>query len=119
MRYIKIKNAIISVSDKTNLESLISYFEKNKISIYSTGGTYKFLKDGMNNMLLNSAINVDCPIRLLHGRLDQVVSYETSEKIIEKITSKNKKLTIIEDGDHSLSRESDLQLLFDNIRELS
>ncbi len=81
--------------------------------------TYKFLKDGMNNMLLNSAINVDCPIRLLHGRLDQVVSYETSEKILEKITSKNKKLTIIEDGDHSLSRESDLQLLFDNIRELS
>ena len=81
--------------------------------------TYKFLKDGMNNILLNSAINVDCPIRLLHGRLDQVVSYETSEKIIEKITSKNKKLTIIEDGDHSLSRESDLQLLFDNIRELS
>ena len=81
--------------------------------------TYKFLKDGMNNMLLNSAINVDCPIRLLHGRLDQVVSYETSEKIIEKITSKNKKLTIIKDGDHSLSRESDLQLLFDNIRELS
>ena len=81
--------------------------------------TYKFLKDGMNNMLLNSEINVDCPIRLLHGRLDQVVSYETSEKIIEKITSKNKKLTIIEDGDHSLSRESDLQLLFDNIRELS
>ena len=81
--------------------------------------TYKFLKDGMNNMLLNSAINVDCPIRLLHGRLDQVVSYETSKKIIEKITSKNKKLTIIEDGDHSLSRESDLQLLFDNIRELS
>ena len=80
--------------------------------------TYKFLKDGMNNMLLNSAINIDCPIRLLHGRLDQVVSYETSEKIIEKITSKNKKLTIIEDGDHSLSRESDLQLLFDNIRRI-
>ena len=81
--------------------------------------TYKFLEDGMNNILLNSAINIDCPIRLLHGRLDQVVSYETSEKIIEKITSKNKKLTIIEDGDHSLSRESDLQILFDNIRELS
>ena len=80
--------------------------------------TYKFLKDGMNNMLLNSEINVDCPIRLLHGRLDQVVSYETSEKIIEKITSKNKKLTIIEDGDHSLSRETDLNTLYKNIEEL-
>ena len=81
--------------------------------------TYKFLKDGMNNMLLNSQINIDCPIRLLHGRLDQVVSYETSEKIIDKIISRNKKLTIVDDGDHSLSRESDLQLLFDNVKELS
>ena len=45
MKNTKIKNAIISVSDKTNLKSLIPYFEENKISIYSTGGTYKFLQD--------------------------------------------------------------------------
>ena len=70
-------------------------------------------------MLLTKPINISCPVRLLHGRKDQVVHFTTSEKIIELLDSKNKKLTIIEDGDHSLSRESDLQLLFDNIRELS
>ena len=45
MTKFKISNAIISVSDKTNLELLIPYFAKNKISIYSSGGTFKFLKN--------------------------------------------------------------------------
>jgi esterase/lipase len=56
---------------------------------------------------------------LLHGRLDQVVSFETSEKIINKIESENKQLKIIEDGDHSLSRDQDLKILFQTITELA
>ena len=80
--------------------------------------TYKFLEDGKKNMLLTKPINICCPVRLLHGRNDQVVSFTTSEKIIELLDSKDKKLTIIEDGDHSLSRESDLYTLYKNIEEL-
>ncbi len=81
--------------------------------------TYKFLKDGEKNMLLHEPIKIKCPIRLLHGRLDQVVSFETSERIIDQIESKNKQLYIIEDGDHSLSREKDLKILFQTITELT
>ena len=40
----KNKNAIISVFDKTNLESIANYLIKKKFNIYSTGGTSKFLK---------------------------------------------------------------------------
>ena len=80
--------------------------------------TYKFLKDGMENMLLKNPIPITCPIRLLHGRLDEVVSISTSQKIIDQIQSKDKDLLIIEDGDHSLSRESDLNLLFNKIEDL-
>ena len=80
--------------------------------------TYKFLEDGKKNMLLTRPINISCPVRLLHGRKDQVVSFTTSEQIIELLDSKNKKLIIIEDGDHSLSRESDLNTLYKNIEEL-
>ncbi len=69
MRYIKIKNAIISVSDKTNLESLISYFEKNKISIYSTGGTYKFLKDFKKRITLHNISDYTNFPELLDGRV--------------------------------------------------
>jgi len=80
--------------------------------------TYKFLEDGMKNMLLKDTIPITCPIRLLHGKLDKVISTSVSQTIIEKIESKNKDLVIIDDGDHSLSRQSDLNLLFKKIEEL-
>ena len=37
----KIKKALISVSDKSNLKSLLKILKKNKIEIISSGGTYK------------------------------------------------------------------------------
>ena len=80
--------------------------------------TYKFLEDGMKNMLLKNTIPITCPIRLLHGKFDNVVSTSVSQTIIEKIESKDKDLLIIVDGDHSLSRDSDLNLLFNKIDEL-
>ena len=77
--------------------------------------SYKFVNDGFNNLLLDQEINISCPVRLLHGRLDKVVPVSTSEKIIEKVLSTDKDLIIIEDGDHSLSREQDLNILFKQI----
>ena len=37
----KIKTALISVSDKKNLKSLLDILKKNKVKIISSGGTYK------------------------------------------------------------------------------
>lgn len=41
----KINRALISVSDKKNIEKLISYLEGENIEIISTGGTYKKIKE--------------------------------------------------------------------------
>ena len=41
---LKIKNALISVSDKENLISLLKSFKKHKIKIISSGGTYRSIK---------------------------------------------------------------------------
>ncbi len=46
----KIKKALISVSDKTNLKLLFPYFEKHKIKIYSSGGTSKYLNKINSNL---------------------------------------------------------------------
>ena len=43
-RNVKIKNALISVSDKTNLNKLLSFLNKKKINIISSGGTFKEIK---------------------------------------------------------------------------
>ena len=80
--------------------------------------SYKFVNDGFNNLLLNNEINIKCPIRLLHGKQDKVVPVNTSQRIIEKILSEDKDLIVIDDGDHSLSRIEDLNILFDQIEYL-
>ena len=41
---LKIKNALISVSDKENLKSLLNILKKYKINIISSGGTYQSIK---------------------------------------------------------------------------
>ncbi len=40
----KIKTALISVSDKSNLKPLLNVLKKNKVKIISSGGTYKEIK---------------------------------------------------------------------------
>ena len=40
----RIKSALISVSDKSNLKSLLEALKKYKIKIISSGGTYKEIK---------------------------------------------------------------------------
>ncbi len=40
----KIKNALISVSDKEKLKSILEVLKKNQINIISSGGTYKSIK---------------------------------------------------------------------------
>ena len=40
----KVERAIISVSDKSNLEKLLKILKKFKIEILSSGGTFKAIK---------------------------------------------------------------------------
>ena len=42
---VKIKRALISVTDKTNIEKLAKVLDDYNIEILSTGGTAKFLKE--------------------------------------------------------------------------
>jgi phosphoribosylaminoimidazolecarboxamide formyltransferase/IMP cyclohydrolase len=45
MQLIKIKKALISVSNKTNLKEVLECLKINNIEIISTGGSYKFIID--------------------------------------------------------------------------
>ena len=40
----KIKSALISLSDKSNLKPLLQILKKNKVKIISSGGTFKTIK---------------------------------------------------------------------------
>lgn len=42
------KNAIITVSDKSNIEEISLFLLDNDFNIYSTGGTYKYLRENLD-----------------------------------------------------------------------
>ncbi len=73
--------------------------------------TAQLLADGRNHLLLGSPIPITSPVRILHGMSDPDVPWRQSLKLIERLNSLDVQVNFIKDGDHRLSRDSDLQLL--------
>src|SRR3954463_10867784 len=73
--------------------------------------TRAFWESGEALRLLHAPIAIDCPVRLLHGQADAEVSWTWSIELMKLIRSADVQLAIVKDGDHRLSRESDLALL--------
>lgn len=71
----------------------------------------KFLNDGHQHHILSQPLTLSCPLRLLHGTRDEVVSWQKSLKLLECIESDDAHLTLIKEGDHRLSNELQLRLI--------
>ncbi|MEM8724036.1 MAG: alpha/beta hydrolase, partial [Pseudomonadota bacterium] len=70
-----------------------------------------FFEDGERLLRLNTQIAIDCPVHLLHGQRDEDVPWEISLKHAAALRSDNVQVTLIKDGDHRLSRDSDIARL--------
>ena len=71
--------------------------------------TMQLVLDGRKNKVLNNQINLKIPIVLLHGLKDTVVPLKFSKKILKICNKSIVKLVKVKNGDHSLSRKSDLR----------
>ena len=84
------------------------------------GFTYPLTKqlifDGRKNKILNKKINMKIPITLFHGLKDDVVPLVFSREILKICKKAKKKLVKIVNGDHSLSRKSDLKKICKELR---
>ncbi len=69
--------------------------------------------------LLHGPIDVDCPVRLLHGQQDEAVSWTWSLELMKLLRSADVQATFVKDGDHRLSRDSDLALLVATVSTLA
>jgi pimeloyl-ACP methyl ester carboxylesterase len=81
--------------------------------------TRALIEDGRKHLLLGGALDLDMPVRLLHGMADPDVPYRHSLRLAEHLTSRDVRVTLIKDGDHRLSRPEDLALLCDAVSELA
>ena len=73
--------------------------------------TKALLEDGAKNFLLGKKHSLPFPIHLLQGRQDASVPEQTALDIQAAFGSENVGITFIDDGDHSLSRPQDLEIL--------
>jgi len=71
--------------------------------------TKQLILDGRKNKIFNKRIIMKIPITLFHGLKDEVVPLVFSRKILKIFKKSKKKLIKIKNGNHSLSRKSDLK----------
>jgi len=87
---------------------------EKKIFYLNHGGfiyplTKQLIFDGRKNKIYNKRLSMNIPITLVHGSKDKVVPLTFSKKIFKIFKNAKKKLLIVHNGDHSLSRKSDLK----------
>jgi pimeloyl-ACP methyl ester carboxylesterase len=100
----------LNISEKNNIKKNRIYkLKSNHNNFYPI--TKKFIIDGKKNLILNKKIKCNFPVELLHGINDSSVPWFYSLKLLKTLISKKINLTIINDGDHSLSRTQDLKKL--------
>jgi pimeloyl-ACP methyl ester carboxylesterase len=81
--------------------------------------TMALIEDGRRHLLLNrSVIAIHVPVRLIQGMKDTAVPWSTAPRIAALLLSEDVTVKLIKDGDHRLSREQDLAILFDTLDEL-
>ncbi|MDZ4734738.1 MAG: alpha/beta hydrolase [Rhodospirillaceae bacterium] len=80
--------------------------------------TMRLIEDGRRHLHLGAAIDLDCPMRLLHGMNDTSVPWQTSTRLAERLIGSDVVVTLIKGGDHRLSEPADLARLTETLDAL-
>ena len=80
--------------------------------------TRLLIEDGRTHRLFGSEIQPQCPVHILQGMQDEPVPWQHAMRLIDHMPQDEVVLTLIKDGDHRLSRESDLALLVEAVERL-
>jgi pimeloyl-ACP methyl ester carboxylesterase len=79
--------------------------------------TRALIEDGRKHLLLGGMIRTGAPTIMLQGMRDEDVPFSHAIALIERLGDPAM-LTLINDGDHRLSRPQDLRLLFDALARM-
>ena len=91
MNIVNPKTALISLSDKTNLEEIVSFLIKKDVKILSTGGTYKAIKEITDKVIEVSEFTgfeemMDGRVKTLHPKIHAgiLARRESDMKVLEE-----------------------------------
>lgn len=81
--------------------------------------TLAFWESGQALRVLEEEIALDCPVRLLQGQADPDVPWDIALRLAGRLRSSDVQTLLIKDGDHRLSRDTDIALLIRTVAKLS
>lgn len=91
-------------------------------SEYGDGSPYpitrRLIEEGRNHLLLGSQIDVGCPVRILQGAQDPDVPWKHAFALVHRLPAEDVVLTMIQDGDHRLSRPQDIARIIAAVAEI-
>lgn len=91
-------------------------------SPYGTGSPYpitrNLIEEGRNHLLLGSMIDVGCPVHILQGAKDPDVPWQHAFALTHRLPADDVVLTMIQDGDHRLSRPQDIARIIAAVAEM-
>jgi fermentation-respiration switch protein FrsA (DUF1100 family) len=112
--------SIILIATPVNFSGLIpadiSDYENENGMVYISGVQVNknFIAEVKSIDIAFSVEKIKCPVLLIHGKLDNVVSYKDFETIKRLVKSRCDSF-IIEDGDHNLTDEKHLNLIKEKV----
>lgn len=80
--------------------------------------TRRFWQSGEGHRVLIGEIAIDCPVRLIQGQQDADVPWQYALETQKQLRSQDVELILIKQGDHRLSRDSDIALLIQTVGNL-
>ena len=80
--------------------------------------TRGLIDEGRNHLLLGSAIDVGCPVHILQGGQDPDVPWRHAFALAHRLPAEDVVLTMIQDGDHRLSRPQDIARIIAAVAEM-
>lgn len=81
--------------------------------------TLRLIEEAREHLVLTAPIDLDCAVRLIHGTEDHDVPWQTSQRLMSALRSRDVLLTLVKDGDHRLSDPAALRLLADTVAAVS
>lgn len=79
--------------------------------------TKTLIEEGRKHLLLGSSINTGCPVRILQGAQDPDVPWQHAFALTHRLPSDDVVLTLVQDGDHRLSRPQDIARIIAAVEE--
>ncbi len=100
-----------TAAQKAEIKANGVVYEDNPYGPEPTPTYAGFWADGQDNLLTHASIALTCPVHLVQGQRDMDVPWELSLSTAAALDGNDVSVTLIKDGDHRLSRESDISAI--------